>query len=50
MKAWGGRLPWKGIEVLSGSRGKPFIVFEDREYTGVSISHERLLAVSVVEI
>ena len=50
MKAWGRRLPWKGIEVLSGSGGRPFIVFEDREYDGVSISHERQFAVSVVEI
>ncbi len=50
MKAWGRRLPWKGIEVVSGNRGRPFIRFEDREYQEVSISHERQFAVSVVRI
>ena len=50
MKACGRRLPWKGIEVLSGDRGRPFIRFGDRQYDGVSISHERQFAVSVVEI
>ena len=31
MKAWGRRLPWKGIEVRSGERGNPFILFRGRE-------------------
>lgn len=47
MKAQGGRLPWRDIEVLS-EKGRPFIVYRGRRYDGVSISHERSYAVSVV--
>jgi holo-[acyl-carrier-protein] synthase len=47
MKARGGRLPWRAIEVMS-EKGRPFIVFRGKRYDGVSISHERSYAVSVV--
>jgi len=50
MKAFGRRLPWTGIEIRSGERGRPFILFEGRRFEGVSISHERTYAVSVVNI
>lgn len=47
MKACGGRLTWRDIEVLSEG-GRPFIVYRGKRYDGVSISHERSYAVSVV--
>jgi holo-[acyl-carrier-protein] synthase len=47
MKARGGRLPWRDIQVMS-EKGRPFIVFRGKRYDGVSISHERSYAVSVV--
>ena len=50
MKAKGRRLPWKSIEIVSGHRGRPFILFEGAKFDGVSISHERSFAVSVVVI
>jgi holo-[acyl-carrier-protein] synthase len=50
MKAWGRRLPWKGIEVRPGERGNPYILFEGERFDEVSISHERSYAVSVVRI
>ena len=50
MKAWGRRLSWKGIEVRSGERGNPFILFQGKRFDEVSISHERNFAVSVVRI
>ncbi|OPY69534.1 MAG: Holo-(acyl-carrier-protein) synthase [Syntrophorhabdaceae bacterium PtaU1.Bin034] len=50
MKAWGRRLPWKDIEIHSGERGRPFILFEGKRFDGVSISHERNYAVSAVLI
>jgi len=50
MKAWGQRLPWKQIEICSGERGKPFILFRGARYDGVSISHERDFAVSLVSL
>jgi phosphopantetheinyl transferase (holo-ACP synthase) len=50
MKARGRRLPWKSIEVRSGDRGRPFILFEGAMFQGVSISHESSYAVSVVVI
>jgi holo-[acyl-carrier protein] synthase len=50
MKAWGERLPWKHIEIRSGERGRPFILFRGGRYEGVSISHERSFAVSTVVI
>jgi holo-[acyl-carrier protein] synthase len=50
MKAWGRRLPWKGIEVCPGERGNPFVVFQGLRYDEVSISHERTFAVAVVRI
>jgi len=50
MKAHGRRLPWKSIEVRSGERGRPFILFEGAMFPGVSISHERAYAVSMVVI
>ena len=48
MKACGRRLPWREIEVLSAAGGQPFISFRETRYNGVSISHERAYAVSVV--
>ena len=48
MKAWGQRLPWTQIEICSGERGKPFIMFRGARYDGVSISHERAFAVAMV--
>ena len=50
MKAWGRRLPWRGIEVRPGDRGNPFVVFRGVRYDEVSISHERAFAVAVVRI
>jgi holo-[acyl-carrier-protein] synthase len=49
MKAVGRRLAWKEIRVLQ-REGRPYISFDGREYGGVSISHERAYAVSVVVI
>ena len=50
MKAWGRRLPWKGIEVRSDGSGNPFVVFQGVRYDEVSISHERNYAVAVVRV
>jgi holo-[acyl-carrier protein] synthase len=50
MKAKGRRLPWKEIEIRSGERGNPFILFKGERFDGMSISHERGYAVAVVEI
>lgn len=50
MKAQGRRLPWKEIEVRSGERGRPFILFQGDRFDGVSLSHERAYAVAVVTI
>ncbi len=50
MKAWGRRLPWKGIEVRSGEKDNPFVVFQGVRYDEVSISHERTFAVAVVRV
>lgn len=47
MKARGERLDWKDIEV-SSKGGKPYITYKGNRYDGVSISHERSYAVSVV--
>lgn len=47
MKASGRRLVFREIEVLSDS-GRPFIMYHGTRHDGVSISHERLYAVSVV--
>jgi holo-[acyl-carrier protein] synthase len=49
MKANGRMLPWREINVLQ-VRGRPFIQYHGRDYDGVSISHERTYAVSVVVI
>ncbi len=47
MKASGKRLAWTEIEVLN-EEGRPFVVYRGKRYNGVSISHERSYAVSVV--
>ena len=49
IKAVGKSLLWKDIEVHHEG-GKPFIRFQGKRYDGVSISHERNYAVSVVNI
>ena len=49
MKAQGRRLPWKDIAVLQ-TDNKPFIRYQGMNYSGVSISHERAYAVSIVVI
>jgi phosphopantetheinyl transferase (holo-ACP synthase) len=49
MKALGRRLAWRDIKVLQ-VEGRPFIRFHGKRYDGVSISHERSYAVSVVVI
>jgi holo-[acyl-carrier protein] synthase len=49
MKAFGEGLVWKEINV-SQTGGKPFIVFRGERYDGISISHEKAYAVSVVII
>ncbi|MDR2017877.1 MAG: holo-ACP synthase [Syntrophobacterales bacterium] len=49
MKAVGKGLSWKAIEVLQ-TGGKPFIIYKHTRYEGVSISHEKAYAVSVVII
>jgi holo-[acyl-carrier-protein] synthase len=49
MKAHGRKLPWREINVLQ-DRGRPFIRYHGQDYDGVSISHERTYAVSVVVI
>jgi holo-[acyl-carrier protein] synthase len=50
MKVQGRRLPWKDIEVCSGERGRPFILFRGNRFDGVSLSHERAYAVAVVTV
>lgn len=47
MKAHGKRLIWREIEVCSDA-GRPFIIYHGTHYDGVSISHERSYAVSIV--
>ena len=47
MKAVGKRLSWKAIEI-SQVDARPYICYKDTLYHGVSISHERAYAVSVV--
>lgn len=47
MKASGGRLSFRDIEV-DHEQGRPFIRYQGKRYTNVSISHERTYAVSVV--
>jgi holo-[acyl-carrier protein] synthase len=49
IKAMGRSLPWKDIEVHH-EEGRPFIRFHEKHYDGVSISHERTYAISVVHI
>jgi holo-[acyl-carrier-protein] synthase len=49
IKALGRKVPWKLIDVLQ-SKGKPYIEYLGERYDGVSISHERAYAVSVVVI
>jgi len=49
MKANGRKLPWREINVLQ-DRGRPFIRYHGQDYDGVSISHERAYAVSIVVI
>jgi holo-[acyl-carrier protein] synthase len=48
MKAMGRRLEWREIEILSGEAGRPYIVYHGKRFDGVSLSHERAYAVSVV--
>lgn len=47
MKASGRRLVFRDIEVLSDS-GRPYIMYHGVRYDDVSISHEKLYAISVV--
>jgi holo-[acyl-carrier-protein] synthase len=49
IKALGKKVPWKLINVTQ-SHGKPYIEYLGERYDGVSISHERAYAVSVVVI
>lgn len=49
MKAMGRRLSWKEIEI-SQVDGRPHICYKETLYKGVSISHERAYAVSMVVI
>jgi len=49
MKAIGRNLKWKDINVLQ-SGGRPYIEFQGTRFNGVSISHEKTYAVSVVVI
>lgn len=49
MKAWGRRLPWRDIEVVSAG-GAPSINFQGKRFVDVSISHERAYAVAVVSV
>ncbi len=49
MKAMGKRLSWKEIEI-SQVDARPHICYKDTLYHGVSISHERAYAISVVVI
>jgi len=49
IKALGRKVPWKLINVLQ-RQGKPYIEYLGERYDGVSISHERAYAVSVVVI
>ena len=49
MKAVGRGLSWKEINVLE-EKGKPFILYRGTRYEGISISHEKAYAVSVVII
>ncbi|HEY3276513.1 MAG TPA: holo-ACP synthase [Syntrophorhabdaceae bacterium] len=47
MKARGRGLPWREIAVHE-TGGRPFIMFQGQKYEGISISHEKAYAVSVV--
>ncbi|HOB68295.1 MAG TPA: holo-ACP synthase [Syntrophorhabdaceae bacterium] len=49
MKATGKKLAWKDINVLQ-REGKPYIEFQGKIFDGVSISHEKAYAVSIVVI
>jgi holo-[acyl-carrier protein] synthase len=49
MKALGRGLPWREIGV-SETGGRPFIIYRGERYEGISISHEKAYAVSVVMI
>jgi holo-[acyl-carrier protein] synthase len=49
MKALGKGLTWTDIGVRE-TGGKPFIVYQGERYEGISISHEKSYAVSVVMI
>ncbi|MCX8023131.1 MAG: holo-ACP synthase [Syntrophorhabdaceae bacterium] len=49
MKAFGRRLPWREIKVVNIME-RPSIEYKGKRYGGVSISHERSYAVSVVVI
>jgi holo-[acyl-carrier-protein] synthase len=49
MKAMEKRLPFKKIRVFH-QNGKPYIIYENKKYGDVSISHEKNYAVSVVII
>lgn len=49
MKAMGKRLSWREIEI-SQVDARPYICYKNDLYRGVSISHERAYAVSVVVI
>lgn len=47
MKAMGRGIPWREIRV-SEIEGRPYITYGGEKYEGVSISHEKAYAVSVV--
>jgi holo-[acyl-carrier protein] synthase len=49
MKAFGRRVPWRAVEVVSAG-GRPYILYEGDKFGDVSISHEREYAVAVVII
>jgi holo-[acyl-carrier protein] synthase len=49
MKAVGRGLSWNEIRILE-EKGKPFIMYKGTRYDGISISHEKAYAVSVVII
>jgi holo-[acyl-carrier protein] synthase len=50
IKARGRRFPWKEIDVHSGEKGRPFIVFGGERFDSVSLSHESAYAIAVVTI
>ena len=45
-----GEIPFNQIKVLYGDKGQPIIIYDNKTYTEVSISHEKEYAIASVII